>query len=418
MKKHLILIFSLVMAGAFTYAQENKTSQIDDSTHQHSEKEIQQRIYSLPYYSYGKGLGFTSPDSIYQMNIRFRIQSRGTYDKQEEKESVIDGQVRRLRLRLDGYVGSPKFTYALQLSFAPGDLGGSIQDGENLQVIRDAVVFYSISKRWSVGFGQTKLPGNRQRVNSSGALQLTDRTINNASFNIDRDFGVQLNYIYQEKDKFSYNFKGAISQGEGRNITSNNDHNLAYTGKVELYPFGSFKKNGEYFEGDILKEASPKLMVSAAYQFNDKAKRTQGQLGDELFEKKDLHAFFADAVFKFNGFALMSAYMSRYSNNPIAISSTNPTDKNYVIAGHGVDIQSSYVFPKSYELIGRYSWQKSQKEIAQYRPDAQQFTVGLTRYIWEHAFKIQGEATYNLQHYFDNTQKRSWYLRFQIEMGI
>lgn len=381
-------------------------------------KHLEQRIYSLPYYSYGKGLGFTSPDSLYQMNIRFRIQSRGTFAENNDGEGSIDGQVRRLRLRFDGYVGSPRFTYAIQLSFAPGDLGGPVQDGENLNIIRDAVVFYSINKHWSVGFGQTKLPGNRQRVNSSGALQLTDRTINNATFNIDRDFGVQANYINQRRDKFSYNFKGAISQGEGRNITDNTDMNLAYTGKVELYPFGSFKKNGEYFEGDILGEEKPKLMVSAAYQFNNKGRNNAGQLGDELYEKKDSQTLLLDAIFKYRGFAFMTAYMQRHSKDPIAYSSVDPTKFNYLMAGHGYDFQSSYMLGNNYELIGRYSNQNMQKEIAMYKPDAQQFTLGLTRYIWEHAFKIQGEATYNKLNYFDNSTKNNWYLRFQIEMGI
>src|SRR5690606_35384711 len=129
--------------------------------------------------SYGKGLGLTSPDSIFQLNIRFRMQNRVTYLQPEGEESAIDGQIRRLRLRFDGYVGDPRFLYALQLSFAPGDVG-EVHEGENINIIRDAVVFYRPNRYWNFGFGQTKLPGNRQRINSSGGLQLTDRSINNA----------------------------------------------------------------------------------------------------------------------------------------------------------------------------------------------------------------------------------------------
>jgi hypothetical protein len=51
-------------------------------------------------------------------------------------------------------------------------------------------VLYKPTKNWTIGFGQTKLPGNNQRVVSSGSLEFTDRTINNSRFNIDRDFGV------------------------------------------------------------------------------------------------------------------------------------------------------------------------------------------------------------------------------------
>ena len=151
-------------------------------------------VSNLPYYNFGKGVGITSPDSLFQFNIRFRIQSRFSYFKNQDDEAAFDGQVRRLRLRFDGFVGDPRFLYVIQLSFAPGDVG-EIEDGENLNIIRDAVVYYNASKHWNFGFGQTKLPGNRQRVNSSGALQLTDRSINNARFNIDRDFGFFINHF-------------------------------------------------------------------------------------------------------------------------------------------------------------------------------------------------------------------------------
>jgi hypothetical protein len=55
-------------------------------------------------------------------------------------QAAYDAQIRRLRFRLDGYVGSPKFLYAIQLSFAPGDVG-EIREGENINIIRDAIVF-------------------------------------------------------------------------------------------------------------------------------------------------------------------------------------------------------------------------------------------------------------------------------------
>jgi hypothetical protein len=221
------------------------------------------KLENLPYYSYGKGVGLTSPDSIFQFNIRFRMQNRVSYLNRYDSNPIIDGQIRRLRLRFDGFVGSPKFLYVIQLSFAPGDVG-EIEEGENINIIRDAAVIYRPNTHWNFIFGQTKLPGNRQRINSSGALQFTDRTINNARFNIDRDFGFQCYYLNQEANRFSYNLKTAISTGEGRNFTQNNDNQLAYTAKLELMPFGSFTNDGANFEGDLVREKKPKLFISPA----------------------------------------------------------------------------------------------------------------------------------------------------------
>ena len=47
-------------------------------------------------------------------------------------------------------------------------------------------------KSFSIKFGQGKLPGNRERVISSGNLQLVDRSRLNSRYNIDRDVGFTL----------------------------------------------------------------------------------------------------------------------------------------------------------------------------------------------------------------------------------
>lgn len=380
-------------------------------------EDYEQRISALPYYSYGKGLGMTSPDSIYQLNIRFRMQNRASFNHSED-EVGIDAQIRRLRLRFDGYVGNPRFTYAIQLSFAPGDLGGAIEDGQNLNVIRDAVFFYQLNQNWSIGFGQTKLPGNRQRVNSSGALQLTDRSINNAMFNIDRDMGLQVTRSVKNWDAFAYNIKTAISQGEGRNFTSNNDLNLAYTAKVEIFPFGNFARTGEYFEGDIFRETSPKLLVSASYHYNNKAKKSQGQLGEFLIEQRDLEAFFADVMFKYKGLAFMTAFMQRKTSDPLTYHPSDPTDIAFVRAGQGLDLQGSYLTKRSFEWIGRYSIQNMDDAVNVFLPDMKQYTVGLTYYIWEHSFKLQSEVTYTRNEVLDGSANGGFYARMQVEMGI
>jgi len=376
------------------------------------------KLSALPYYSFGKGIGITSPDSLYQLNIRFRMQNRVTYLENDGEDGAYDGQIRRLRLRLDGYVGTPKFLYAIQLSFAPGDVG-EIKDGENLNIIRDAVVFYRPNKHWNISFGQTKLPGNRQRVNSSGGLQLTDRSINNARFTIDRDFGFQIHNMNEFKDKFSYNFKTAISSGEGRNITGDGDAGVAVTGKVELLPFGSFAKDGTYFEGDIIREKRPKLLLSGAFQQNNHAKRTQGQLGNDLYEERTMKAVMLDAMLKYNGWAAMSSYMSRAtSRNAVTVNSEDSSQSNFAYVGSGFDYQLSYNFPSNYEVIGRYSTQKLGKDIQALAPNSKQYTVGLTKYIWEHSFKLQSELTFDTLNYFDGSIKNNWYVRFQVEIGI
>jgi phosphate-selective porin OprO/OprP len=404
MKKLIYLNLLVFFISGLLFSQEKPTNDI--------------KLSSLPYFSSGKGIGITSPDSLYQLNIRFRMQNRVTYIENDGENGGYDAQIRRLRLRFDGYVGSPKFLYAIQLSFAPGDVG-EIKDGENINIIRDAVFMYRPNNHWNISFGQTKLPGNRQRVNSSGGLQLTDRSINNSKFTIDRDFGFQVHNINEYKEKFSYNFKGAVSTGEGRNSTEKPDDGVAVTGKIEILPLGAFTRDGTNFEGDIIREKKPKLMFSGAFQQNNHARRTQGQLGIDLFQKRTMKSVLLDAMFKYNGFAAMSSYMSRTtSKNAVTFDPDDITSSNYAYVGNGFDYQLSYNTKSNYEFITRYSLQKVGKDIRQFAPNSKQISLGLTRYIWEHTFKLQSEITFDTLDYIDGTTKHNWYLRFQVEIGI
>ena len=407
MKKVLFLILFFLSISASAQVTIKQTKEDNDL-----------KLSALPYYSYGKGLGLTSPDSIFQLNIRFRMQNRITYIENDGENGAYDGQIRRLRLRFDGYVGNPKFLYAIQLSFAPGDVG-EIREGENINIIRDAVVFYRPNKHWNISFGQTKLPGNRQRVNSSGGLQLTDRSINNARFTIDRDFGFQVHNMNEFKDKFSYNLKTAVSTGEGRNSTEKPDDGVAFTGKVELLPFGAFAKDGTYFEGDVAREKKPKLMLSAAFQQNNHARRTQGQLGNDLFENRTMKSVLLDGMFKYNGWAAMMSYMSRTTNeNAVTFNPDDATESNFAYVGDGFDYQASYNTKSNYEFIARYSTQNVGKDIRDVAPNTRQYSVGVTKYIWEHSFKVQTELNFDTLKFVDGSTKNNWYLRFQVEIGI
>jgi len=407
MKKLIVLLLLFKIGIAFAQTSFDKNNSL--------------RLESLPYYSYGKGLGITSADSIFQLNIRFRMQNRVTYYDYEDqdKKPEIEGLIRRLRLRFDGYVGDPRFLYAIQLSFAANDVG-QVEDGENVNIIRDAMIFYRPNKNWTYGLGQTKLPGNRQRLNSSGALQLTDRSINNAKFNIDRDFGFQTNYNNMHPEKFSYAVRGAISSGEGRNWTKTSDTGLAYTGKIEFFPLGAFKNDGSNFEGSIVAESKPKVYLSAVYHKNNQAVRSSGQYGAELYQPRNLQNIFADFVFKYKNWAAMVAYMNRTTTNSsyITYNPTDPSQISFVFGGQGMDYQASYTFANHFEVVGRYSWQTVNKQIAHFEPNAKQYSLGVNKYIWEHAFKLQAEVSYNQRDYAIPKNGNDWYVRFQIEIGI
>lgn len=368
----------------------------------------QTRSTQLPYFTFSKGLGIAPPDSAFSVNFRFRMQNRVAF-KREDNDTEVEARVRRLRLKFNGFVYSPKLTYAIELFFSRGDI-----DFESLlfpNVVGDAWVQYAFSKHLSVGVGQTKLPGNRQRVNSSGDLQLVDRSSVNAIFNVDRDFGVQFTYR-----KPNYVVRGAVSSGEGRNINAS-DNGLAYTGRVELLPFGTFTKGGDYFEGDLAREKKPKVSIGLGYCHNEKAIRTGGQLGNYLYASRDIKTQMVDFLYKYNGWAFAAEYLKRITPSPVTEGQNG--SQRYVYVGVGQNYQGSYVFKNNVEVVGRYSLVSPESSIHVQEKIKDQFTLGLNKYLKGHRVKLQSDVTLERSHSAgSSTVGQAWIFRFQVEAGI
>lgn len=368
--------------------------------------------------SFRKGLGFNAPDSTFGVNIRLRMQNRLVLNMNDDFEiEDIEARVSRLRLRFDGYILNSNLTYYIQLSFSRGD-----QDWDNTHIpnlVRDAMVYYHFNPKFYIGFGQGKLPGNRQRITSSGQQQFYDRSNVNANLTLDRDFGF-FGYYSDKLGGVHYNLKAAVSTGDGRNQLKTND-GLAYTARLELLPLGKFKKDGDFSEGDLEFETTPKISLAAGYSINQKAKRTRGTIGTDLYENRNLQSAFADVIIKYKGWALSSEYLNRTVEE--SAYTYNPADSSqlaFVVAGHGINTQVSYCFRNYWEIAARYSVLEPDAEI---RPLARQdsyYIIGVNKYIKKHLTKFQGFIGYRNQHSYDAllSDKNNLLLVFQVELGI
>ena len=263
----------------------------------------------------GKGIQFTSPDSSLFTKFSFRSQNL----LMTEAPLVGDADwkttflIRRFRLKFDGWAFSPKVIYKLQLGFSNRDLSASDDFNEvkkGSRIVLDAVVKWKATKKWTILFGKTKLPGNREGLISSQKLQLVDRSLLNSRYTFGRDIGIQLHGSYKV-GKMIARPKLSWATGEGRNITVGNINGFSYIGALELLPMGLFTKNGNYFGGDLARESKPKLAIQGTFEHNAGAVRQRGQLGKFLVDSTgayvsaDLNTFFADFIFKYRTFGYM-----------------------------------------------------------------------------------------------------------------
>jgi hypothetical protein len=368
---------------------------------------------------FDQGIGFHAPDTSFGMNLRFRMQNRLGFSTFSEKDlgiEEVDARIRRLRLRLDGYTNNRKLTYYLQLSFSRGDLDWDNSSVPN--VIRDAMVYYNWNDNLYVGFGQGKLPGNRQRIISSGEQQFTDRSIVNNMFNIDRDFGIMA-YYSNRIGEVVYNLKTAISSGEGRNALAS-DNGLAYTGRLEVLPLGKFTGNGDFSEGDQVHEPFLKISLAGGYNFNHKAQRAGGQRGNLLFEQRDIETLFLDAVIKYMGLSIYGEYMNRYADDPITLSSDPAEKPIYVYNGYGFLTQASYYFKNKIELGARYSFVNPSTSIQGFEARNEEYAFGVTKYLYRHKVKVQSNLIYQRKGKMvpETGSDDKWILHFQVELGI
>ena len=378
--KQLILSFLFIPLGLLLQAQE-----ISDT-------------------KFGNGMiNFIAKDSSFSVKFAPRIQSRyqskWSYDGEDYDPADINFSVRRARLKFGGFAFSPKLKYKIELGLSNRDISGAnVYNRNTPRYILDAVVMWNFYENFELWAGQTKLPGNIERVVSSANLQLIDRSLLNSKFNIDRDVGIQLRHKLRLGGNWIIKEKFSISQGEGRNITEGNIGGLQYTSRLELLPFGEFSSKGDYFQGDLKREKSIKAMFGFTYDINENAVKSRSNMGSYLIQSSgglfetDITTIFLDGVIKYNGFALTGEYANRDADQIEALEEDGKTKTGAVVgAGSASNIQGSYLFKNNFEITARYT-NINFKKITRLS-DLNQITFGVSKYVVGHSLKIQADIS-------------------------
>jgi len=331
----------------------------------------------------GRGVTIRSADDRSSMTIRARIQTRATVadTAPDDTPATSEVLVRRARLVLLGNAAGPTFTYYVQLSFA------NLDNEADLRLpLRDAYVTWSSSRDLNVRVGQMKVPFSRQRVVSSSALQMVDRSIVVSELNLDRDVGIQV----FSKDLLGVGKLGyavGLFGGEGRNRLGRTA-GLLYTARLEAWPLGAFD---DFAEADVQRLDAVRLAFGVSAGYNQNTNRPRSTIGTPYpTGDVDYRHAAADLTFKWRGWSLTSEVMHRQAAGP---DPRHTPDGLTPVArsGWGAYLQGGKMVATRWEVTGRVSHLVPGRDTDATFTRAREMGAGVSYYLHGHDLKIQGD---------------------------
>lgn len=278
------------------------------------------------------------------LRIGGRIQLRYTYKGLDDDSTSSDHdssyfELERLRVKFQGYVLDPALTYYVQLD---GDTDG---DGDIETV--DAYILYKAGELFSdnpnllaIGGGQWKPWFMRQEPNSSGKLQLVERSLTTEFFNIDRNLGI---WVQGDLAPVFYSFAVTNGFDSINESTDDVDQIPAFIGKLDLNILGD--EGGKYEESNI--KCSDELLWTVGASFaSDQNNGTRENAAAQF----KCYSFGFDTILKYSIFSLQAEYVGRwldFEDDPV------DSSNNY---SHGMYVQGGvFLLPQTLEVSARVS---------------------------------------------------------------
>jgi phosphate-selective porin OprO/OprP len=262
-------------------------------------------------------------------------------------------RLRRARINLTG-------DFAEQFDFKiEGDFGQS--DGLNSN--RTAFSATDVFVNWhqypeaQIKIGQWKAPFGLEQLTPDTALLFPERSLPTGAITPDRQIGVQLwgkpftNVWPDQKDLLTY--YAGIFNGNGRNISNNDNNNFMYVGRLESTLFKDFFGKGSYLKlgADILNsrdDTGTNISQSLNLLVSD-----DGSLSPFVLPEADERtAWSVDAWLKLGPFDLIGEFLQervhpRTPNGVAPEFSKFTTDGFYVTGAY-------YLIPKKLQLAARW----------------------------------------------------------------
>jgi hypothetical protein len=340
---------------------------------------------------FGDGVAIETRDGSFGMGLRARTQARLSVVVPEEGEDdpTADFQIRRLRLSLDAHAWDDLVTMRIQLAFSPQD-----QDPVAPVPLRDAFITFSPLRDLRIRAGQMKVPFGRQRVVSSGNLQLVDRSIVTSELNLDRDVGLQIfsQDLFGTGGVLGYHL--GVFGGDGRNRVSGG-YGFLYAGRIAVRPVGG--ELGDDLDEVDFEPTKPRLQAAVSGAFNHQSDRVRSTIGDVFATGPwvDYAHVGADTSFKYAGLSMTGEFFLRRAlvdTNPAVVDDVEVTD--VARSGYGGFFQIGQLLADRLELSARVGSLRPLGNLRGGLAPQGELGGGVSWYFLEHALKLQADTFY------------------------
>ncbi|WP_437574565.1 porin [Sorangium sp. So ce887] len=340
----------------------------------------------------GKGFTVRAADDSFSSTIRARVQIRETLTHTAE-DDTNEINIKTVRLTTSGHVVSPDLKYNVQLAF-----GGNDFEKDSASPVFDAFVEYTGIRDLNVRVGQFLTPFNRARTLREVSLQQTERPIAVRELNLDRDVGLMFSSpdLFGLGGKLSYNL--FVGGGEGRNRFGGQKHGPLAVARLAVHPFGAFDDDQD---GDLKREAKPRLAVGVTGAYNHQTNRQNSTFGTTLsLGAADYLHGAADLVFKYAGFSLSAEAVVRHAERDSFEGEIDGAPaRQWTRSGYGYFVQSGFLLTERVEVAARWDQIFAErgtdpKLVELVDTQGKQVGGGLNYYLNGYALKLQGDYFY------------------------
>ena len=370
---------------------------------------------TLPIVTHGdKGFEFRTRDGNFLMQIAARLQFRYasprdadpvTFDDFDDQSQHIL-KVNRARLKVGGHGYRPWLKYYFEYELAAGNL-------------LDFRVMVERYRGLRLKAGQWKAQYNRERVISSGAQQLADRSLINRAFTIDRQQGVSLYGRFVGGGAADVSYWASVFTGTGRGSKTNDDKFPMWMARLQWNPFGRVLA---FTGSDLAGRQKPEGSIAVAAVTNRSPYTRFSQAGGGRLEgfadgvpgQYRVNQWMIETAFMYQGLAWQQEFHWKRVNDNVNSTVTTLTG-NYAQAGYFVHGLLPWV-PRQLELAVRHAIYNP--SVGEHDDLQQELSFDLNWFFHGHLNKITAEISLFAFGEAETTKQDGWRFRLQWDVSM